>query len=165
MAIMLPGEVSYLLNMLGFEWPEGNEDRIFDYATRWMTYAGEVGSANQLAGQAKIHALTNNSGPAMTAFQQAFDEAEGVKDVAEKLALAGTLTGGCLLLVGVAVIALKIAFVVNLVLLAIQIAEAVAAAAATFGASLAWIPIAKEIARRLLELALNLAIEKLMGGE
>ncbi|WP_278694097.1 hypothetical protein [Arachnia propionica] len=165
MAIMLPGEVSYLLNMLGFEWPEGNEDRIFDYATRWMTYAGEVGSANQLAGQAKTHALTNNSGPAMTAFQQAFDEAEGVRDVAEKLALAGTLTGGCLLLVGVAVIALKIAFVVNLVLLAIQIAEAVAAAAATFGASLAWIPIAKEIARRLLELALNLAIEKLMGGE
>ena len=165
MAIMLPGEVSYLLNMLGFEWPEGNEDRIFDYATRWMTYAGEVGSANQLAGQAKPHALTNNSGPAMTAFQQAFDEAEGVRDVAEKLALAGTLTGGCLLLVGVAVIALKIAFVVNLVLLAIQIAEAVAAAAATFGASLAWIPIAKEIARRLLELALNLAIEELMGGE
>ena len=165
MAIMLPGEVSYLLNMLGFEWPEGNEDRIFDYATRWMTYAGEVGSANQLAGQAKTHVLTNNSGPAMTAFQQAFDEAEGVRDVAEKLALAGTLTGGCLLLVGVAVIALKIAFVVNLVLLAIQIAEAVAAAAATFGASLAWIPIAKEIARRLLELALNLAIEKLMGGE
>ena len=165
MAIMLPGEVSYLLNMLGFEWPEGNEDRIFDYATRWMTYAGEVGSANQLAGQAKTHALTNNFGPAMTAFQQAFDEAEGVRDVAEKLALAGTLTGGCLLLVGVAVIALKIAFVVNLVLLAIQIAEAVAAAAATFGASLAWIPIAKEIARRLLELALNLAIEKLMGGE
>ncbi len=165
MAVMLPGEVSYLLNMLGFEWPEGNEDRIFDYANRWMSYAGEVGSATGLADQAKSYALSTSSGPAMEAFQKAFDEIDGVADVAQKLALAGSITGGCLLVVGVAVIALKIAFVVNLVLLAIQIAQAVAAAAATFGASLAWIPVAKEIARRLLQLALNLALEKLMGGQ
>ncbi len=164
MAVMLPGEVSYLLNMLGFEWPEGNEDKIFSYAGRWMSYAGEVGAANELAGQSKAHALSRNVGPAMEAFQKAFDEIDGVKDVAEKLAMAGTITGGCLLVVGGIVIALKIAFVVNLVMLAIQIAQAVAAAAATFGASLAWIPIAKEIARRLLELALNLALEKILGG-
>ena len=62
------------------------------------------------------------------------------------------------------IIALKVAFVVNLVALAVQIATAVASAAVTFGASLAWIPVAKEIARRLLELALNLALEHLMGG-
>lgn len=164
MAVMLPGEVSYLLNMLGFEWPEGNEDKVFDYGSRWMAFSGEAGESNHLSTQAAQHALGTNNGPAMEAFQKSFDDLEGVKDVATKLTTAGNLTGGCLLLIGAVIIALKVAFVVNLVALAVQIATAVASAAVTFGASLAWIPVAKEIARRLLELALNLALEHLMGG-
>lgn len=164
MAVMLPGEVSHLLNMLGFEWPEGNEDKVFDYGSRWMAFSGEAGESNELSSQAAQHALASNNGPAMEAFQKSFDDLEGVKDVATKLATAGNLTGGCLLLIGGVIIALKVAFVVNLVALAVQIASAVAAAVPTFGASLAWIPVAKEIARRLLELALNLALEHLMGG-
>ncbi len=164
MAVMLPGEVSYLLNMLGFEWPEGNEDRVFDYASRWMAFAGEAGAANQLGEQAAQHAVQRNAGPAMDAFRESFEQVEGVRDVATRLATAGNLTGGCLLAVGAIIIALKVAFVVNLVALAVQIASAVSAAAVTFGASLAWIPVAKETARRLLELALNLALEQLMGG-
>lgn len=164
MAVMLPGELSYLLNMMGFEWPEGNEDTVFDYANRWMSYADEVGGSNELAGQAEQHVLANNEGPAMEAFMAKFNEADGVKDVAQKLALAGNISGGCLLFVGGLIIALKIAFVVNLAILAYQIAMAVAAAAATFGASMAWIPVAKEICRRLLEFALNMLLEQLMGG-
>lgn len=164
MAVMLPGEVSYLLNMLGFEWPEGNEDTVFSYGQRWMSFAGEASASTAASDQAARFATASSQGPAMEAFQKSFDEVEGVKDVATKLSLAATITGGCLFAVGAIIIALKIAFVVNLVILAIQIAEAVAAAAATFGASLAWIPIAKEIASRLLQLALNLALEQLMGG-
>lgn len=164
MAIMLPGEVSYLLNMLGFEWPEGNEDTVFDYAKRWMSYGDEVGSSNELATSAETHVMENNYGPAMEAFSTQLNEAEGIKEVAQKLAQAGNITGGCLLFVGGLIIALKIAFVVNLCILAYQIAAAISAAAATFGASLAWIPVAKEICRRLIELALNLILEQLMGG-
>lgn len=164
MAIMLPGEVSYLLNMLGFEWPEGNEDTVFSYAQEWMSYGASVGEVVTLSRAAEAHALDNNTGPAMEAFRADFNDTEGIADVAQKLALAGNITGGCLLLIGGMIIALKIAFVVNLVSLAIQIAQAVAAAAATFGASLAWIPVAREICRRLIEFAINLAVEKLMGA-
>lgn len=161
---MLPGEVSYLLNMLGFEWPEGNEDKIFSYAGDWMSYAGEVDGPRSTADGAAKFAVENNTGPGLRAFMKELDQAEGVKEVAEKLAMAGNIAGGVLLLVGALVIALKIAFVVNLVALAIQIATAVASAAVTFGASMAWVPIAKEICRRLLEFALNMVLEKLMGG-
>jgi len=38
------------------------------------------------------------------------------------------------------------------------------AVAASFGASLAWIPIAREITRRVIELAINLACEAILGG-
>ena len=164
MAIMLPGEVSYLLNMIGFEWPEGNEDKIFEWSGRWMSYAGEVDGSSELAKKAASHALENNVGKAMEAFNTMFNESEGVADIAQKLGTAGYVIGGCLIAIGVAVIALKIAFVVNLISLAIQIAEAVAAAAVTFGASLAWIPIAREICKRLIEFAINFAVNKLMGG-
>lgn len=164
MAVMLPGEVSWLLNMLGFEWPEGNEDRVFEYANRWMSYGGEVGETTGTANAAADHAVSTNVGEAMEAFRARLAEPEGVQDVADKLSRAGNLTGGVLLIIGAAIIALKIAFVVNLVLLAIQIAQAVAAAAATFGASMAWIPIAREIARRAIEFAINMGIEMLLGG-
>lgn len=164
MAVMLPGEVSYLLNILGFEWPEGNEDKVFEWAGDWAQFGGQIeGVVAEADGAARL-ALDRNQGQAMAAFKAAYDDVEGVRSVARDLAVAGNITGACLVLVAGAIIALKIAFVVNLVSLAIQIASAVAAAAATFGASLAWIPVAKEICRRLLTLAINLALEKLLGG-
>lgn len=164
MAIMLPSEVSYLLNMVGFEWPEGNEDKIFEWASDWMAYASEVDGSTRQVDNAAGHALQHNMGKAMDAFSADLSRGDGIAEVAHKLGTAGNVLGGCLIVVAAAVIALKIAFVVNLVALAIQIAEAVAAAVATFGASLAWIPIAREIARRLIELAINLALNALMGG-
>lgn len=164
MAVMLPGEVSYLLNMLGFEWPEGNEDKVFEWAGDWSEFAGKIQRVvGEADGAARI-ALERNQGEAMTAFREAYQDLEGVQSVARDLALAGNITGACLVLVAGAIIALKIAFVVNLVSLAIQIASAVSAAAVTFGASLAWIPVAREICRRLITLAINLALEKLLGG-
>ena len=35
MAIMLPAELSHVLNMIGFEWPEGNEDTVLSWSGRW----------------------------------------------------------------------------------------------------------------------------------
>lgn len=162
---MLPPEVSHVLNMIGFEWPEGNEDTVLAWSRRWTQFSSEVNDSQGLAEQAALHALDHNHGAAMDAFAARWRDHDGVAEVARDLGLAGNLLGGCLLVVGMAIIALKIAFVVNLILLAIQIAEAIAAAAATFGASLAWIPIAREIVRRLIELAINLAVNALMGGD
>lgn len=163
MAIMLPSEVSYLLNMLGYEWPEGNEDTIFSWGGRWMSYAGEVDGSAQLASSAHDFVVGANEGSAVKAFSAAFKDGEGIEKTAHDLGSAGNVIGGVLYEMGAVVIALKIVVVVQLVLLAIQIAEAVAAAAATFGASLAWIPVAKIIASKAIEFGINYAIGQLLG--
>lgn len=163
MAIMLPAEASQLLNELGFEWPEGNEDRVFGYGTRWMSYASELGEVVQTARDGANTALAENAGEAMDAFRSAFTRSDGVDDVATKLQFGANIMGGCLFLIGAAIIALKIAFVVNLVATVIQIAAAIAAAVPTAGASLGWIPVAKLICKKLLDMAINLGINTLMG--
>jgi hypothetical protein len=53
---------------------------------------------------------------------------------------------------------------VQLTLLAIQIAQAVATAAVTFGASLLEIPIFKLITGALIDQLLNMATEAVLGG-
>ena len=164
MAVMLPPEASKLLNELGFEWPEGNEDRVFEDANRWMSYAGEMGGTIEMATEGANEALTENIGDAMEAFKSAFTGSEGVDDVARKLQFGSNIMGGCLMLVGAAIIALKIAFVVNLVATVIQIASAIAAAVPTCGASMGWIPVAKLICQKLLEMAINYGVNKLMGA-
>lgn len=164
MAVMLPPELSKFLNMIGFEWPEGNEDKVFDWGGAWMSYAGEVGNGHQTAQGARDHVVSNNEGPAVEAFVAHFNKEGQSEDIGTNLATAATITGGCLYTVGVAIIALKVAFVVNLVALAIQVASAIAAAAATFGASMAWIPVARLIAQKAIEFAINLGVEALLGG-
>ncbi|WP_433650306.1 hypothetical protein ACQP2C_28230 [Micromonospora zamorensis] len=62
------------------------------------------------------------------------------------------------------VLALKINVIVQLTLLAIQIAQAVATAAVTFGASLLEIPIFKLITGALIDQLLNMATEAVLGG-
>ena len=164
MAVMLPPEASKLLNELGFEWPEGNEDKVFNYGNRWMAYGGEMGGVVATATDGANTALTNNQGDAMEAFQKSFTKTEGVDDVAKQLQFGSNLVGGCLFVIGVAIIALKIAFVVNLVITVIQIAMAIAAAIPTAGASLGWIPVARVLCKLALDMAINFAISKLLGG-
>ena len=62
-------------------------------------------------------------------------------------------------------IALKGVFIVNLVATMAQITAALAAAVPTFGASLSWIPIAKQICTMLLQEALGMAVQKVMAGD
>jgi len=67
------------------------------------------------------------------------------------------------MVVGAVIICLKGVFIANLISCLAQIQAAIAAAAATFGASLAWIPIAKQICSMLLEQAVGMAIQKVMA--
>lgn len=164
MAIMLPPEVGHVLNMVGFEWPEGNEDTIHAWSSRWQQYGGDVRGVVDRADSAAAYALEHNAGPAMEAFAASWRHHDGASAVAHDLAEAGDVLGGCLLVVAGAIVVLKVAFIVNLTLLVIQIAEAVAAAVETGGLSLAWIPIARELAELAIRYAINEAINTLLGN-
>lgn len=163
MSVMLPPELSWFLNMVGFEWPEGDEDKIFTWGNRWIQYGGEVDTTHTTATQAYETVAQVNQGPAIEAFKKAFTETDGAQDVAQNLGVAGTVTGGCLFVIGGAVIVLKIAFVINLAIFAIQVASAIAAAIPTAGASMSLIPIARIAAQLAINFAINIAVEALLS--
>lgn len=164
MSLMLPPEVSKLLNELGLEWPEGDEDKIFNNGGRWIQYGGEVNTASQNTGQTTNSVLQANQSSGIQAFVEDINRPDGVTDVTKNLSIAGHAMGGVVYLIGAAVIALKIVFIVNLVSTVIQIASAIAAAVPTAGASLGWIPVAKILCQKAIQMGINFAISKLLGG-
>lgn len=78
-------------------------------------------------------------------------------------ATAATMVGAGLYVCAGVLLALKVAVIAQLVALAIQIAQAIATAAVTFGASLAQIPIFRQITKTLLDMALDVAINALLN--
>lgn len=164
MAVMLPPELSKFLNMIGFEWPEGNEDKVFDWSQKWTSYGQEVTSIKDASVQAHDSVMQANAGPGVQAFSKNFTSEEQAGKIVKNLGTAATITGGCLIAIAMAIVALKVVFVVNLTIFAIEVASAIAAAIPTFGASMSLIPIAEIVAQRAVQYGISLGIEKLMGG-
>lgn len=160
--MMLPPELSGLLNTLGFNWPLSDEGKLFDLGGQWSGFANRLtpaaaeadGHAQQIRGQ--------NKGDAVDAFGKFWDAGDAPKQNLQDGATASTLMGTGMYVAAGVVVALKTAAVVQLAMLAVQIAEAIATAVPTFGASLAEIPVFREIADRLLDAALNQAINSVL---
>ncbi|MEU0880512.1 hypothetical protein ABZ345_18065 [Lentzea sp. NPDC005914] len=162
--IMLPPELSGLLNTLGFSWPLSDEGKLFDLAGHWSSFADQLGPA---AAEADGHAqqvLGKNSGAAVDRFGAFWSDADAPKQNLDDGAVASTLIGTGLYVCAGVVVALKTAVVVQLAMLAVEIAQAIATAVATFGASLLEIPIFREITKLLLDQALDLAINAVLNG-
>lgn len=164
MSIMLPTELARFLQMIGFEWPEGDEDKVFAYGQRWMEFAGTLDAAAGPGNDSARSVMSDNEGPGVEAFRQRFSAEGGPQDTARSIALGSTICGGTIMVVGAAIIALKVVVIVQLVQFAITFVEAVAAAVPTFGASLTLIPIAELIAQKAIEFAINYGIEQLLAG-
>ena len=163
MAIMLPPELAHFLQMIGFEWPEGNEDKAFEYGGAWLEFAGQLSAAASASGQASGEIAQTNQGIGIDAFKKQMDDAEGPTITARDMAMGVNVGGGICYLIAGAIIALKIVVIIQLVQFAITVTEAIAAAVPTAGASMSLIPIAKIAAQKAIEFALNMAIEKLLG--
>lgn len=74
------------------------------------------------------------------------------------------LGGGVCHLIAAAIVALKIAVIIQLIQFAITVKAAITASVGTFGGSLAAIPIARLAASKAIEFAISVAIDKVMGG-
>jgi hypothetical protein len=82
--------------------------------------------------------------------------------VLDGISTAGQVVGAGMMICAGIILALKISTITQLVTLAIEIAQAIASAVATFGASLAEIPIFEEISRRIIGELIQQVINKLM---
>lgn len=129
----------------------------------WNRFTGTLlDQAEQATGRAQ-QVWEHNEGEMAGAFAQAWQAADGPINNIKDAAATGDLVGVGLMICAGVVLALKISVITQLVILAIQIAQAIATAVVTFGASLAEIPIFRQITKMIVDKLLDLAIEKVMS--
>ncbi|MFI0484393.1 hypothetical protein [Actinomadura sp. 9N215] len=164
MGLQLPGELISLLGMLGYTWPEADETKLMEMGGTWMSFGGTLQSTSSSADSVAQGVWTANKGDDFEAFQKEWTNDEAASANIRDAATDCMLVGAGLLIAGVVVLVLKINVIVQLIILAIQIAQAIATAVVTFGASLAEIPIFKMITGAIIDQLLGMAVEALLNG-
>ncbi|MET7876167.1 hypothetical protein ABZS52_04455 [Micromonospora profundi] len=162
MGIQIPGELSGLLNELGYLWPESDEERLFELSQAWIAFGAEADAAATDA-TAAVALLAGNDGSALEAFRGQWSDSDSAAAVLQDLGFGARAVGAALLVCALVVLALKINVIVQLTLLAISIAQAIATAAPTFGASLLEIPVFKKLVDIAIDFLIGQALEAVLG--
>lgn len=134
MSITLPGELVEVMEILGFNWPHADEDKIFECGHAWKDYAGEVERVIADADRACREAVERNRGEAITAFEGHWRELGSQGDL-RRAADAAVIVSDALELFGHAVIAMKLAIIAQLTATAAAVIASVASAIFTAGLS------------------------------
>ncbi|KAB2347846.1 WXG100-like domain-containing protein [Actinomadura rudentiformis] len=163
MGLQLPGELIGLLGMLGYTWPEADESKLFELGSTWMSFGGTVQGVVGDADAAAQQVWSGNKGEDIDAFKNAWAAEDSPAQMLRTSATSSMIVGGVFFLCAGIVLILKINVIIQLIMLAIQIAQAIATAAVTFGASLLEIPIFKEIAGMIIDMLIDQAIGALLG--
>ncbi|MYW69512.1 hypothetical protein GTY65_36695, partial [Streptomyces sp. SID8379] len=135
MAMMLPDELAWLLEMLGFDWPTANEDHLTQCAATWREFGAQVGDIQASAVQSAGNVTADNYGDAIDAFVEKWQDFSGGSGYLDDARQAAEMIAFVFDTAAVLVIAMKIAVIIQLTVLAIQIAVAAATAVVTFGLS------------------------------
>ncbi|MEV0156932.1 hypothetical protein AB0H57_24820 [Micromonospora sp. NPDC050686] len=162
MGLALPGELITALGWIGYTWPEADEEKLFEMGQAWLDFAGRIGSAAGAADAGAAQVWSQNVGPAVQAFQGWWSGEQNGPVVLRDGVQAAVLLGAGLIVCAVIVLALKIQVIVQLVILAFEVAQAIATAVVTFGASLAEIPIFQMITREIVGLLIDQVITQLL---
>ncbi|MFJ9849939.1 hypothetical protein [Streptomyces sp. NPDC101150] len=131
---MLPTEVDWVLDLLGFQWPNIDEDKMRDAAEAWSSFAASVREAQQQGESATQAVRGANSGEAIEAFENKWKKFSGDGFLDESAEAAEALAV-VLQIVAAIIMVMKIAVIAQLIALAIEFAAAQAAAPVTLGAS------------------------------
>ncbi|WP_078971500.1 hypothetical protein, partial [Streptomyces chattanoogensis] len=136
MSLMLPDWAEWVLEMLGFDWPTGDEDKMHESAEKWREFARVVEELQAEGVSAAGNVLSANSGDSIEGFSKTWEKFSGsgsgylddARTAAELIAFA--LDAGAVVIVG-----MKIAVIAQLAILAAEIIAAQAAAPFTLGLS------------------------------
>ncbi|MGD3107973.1 hypothetical protein [Streptomyces sp. YGL11-2] len=165
MSIMLPSEVDWVLDLLGFEWPNLDEDKMMQAAEAWRSFAQDCQQAMSQGNSAVGTVRGSNSGDAIDGFGKAWDKftKDGLIEFGYLEALAGAaeILAALLDVCAIIVVALKIYVIAQLIDLAIEFAIAQASAPVTLGASEAALAGRVVMIRALVKRALTEAAEKI----
>ncbi|MFD8304748.1 PE-PGRS family protein [Streptomyces sp. NPDC059690] len=138
MALTLPSELVWVLDLLGYSWPEADEDALHQVAETWRDF-GKTLEEIQAAGEGYARTVVaGNAGTAVDGFSKAWGAYTGsggddrylpdAQLACEVIALAFDAAA-------IAVLTAKLAVIAQLIALAVEIIAAQASAPFTFGLS------------------------------
>jgi hypothetical protein len=136
----LPAALTEPLSWVGLTWPQADEELLFQAGQQWIAYGLRLQQLAQRADQAAAQVWSGNEGEAVDAFRAWWARPDGPQlRLAEDAAAAQTI-GAALIVFAVITLAMKVAFIVQLTILLIEVAQALATAVATLGATTAEVP-------------------------
>lgn len=164
MGMQLPGELVSVMSVLGFTWPQGDEEKLFELGQVWTRWGGTLRGQTEAATDQARTVWEVNVSETSAAFEQAWQSAKGPINNLNDAATTAELIGAGLMVCAGIILALKISVIAQLIILAIGIAQAIATAVVTFGASLLEIPIFRAITKVILDRLLDAALNQVLGG-
>ncbi|MEV7120997.1 toxin glutamine deamidase domain-containing protein [Kitasatospora griseola] len=134
---MLPDSVEWVLEMLGFDWPTADEDKLRESAQVWRDFADQVDELHYRGVSAANGVLSSNSGDSVEAFRATWGKFSGggSDGYLADAAMAARLIAGAFDAAAVIVVTCKVAVIAQLVALAVELIAAQAAAPFTLGLS------------------------------
>jgi hypothetical protein len=157
--IVLPDELAWVLDLIGIEWPNVDEDELRSIADDMRALAEELNGHTEDA-KADIEAMLGvNSADSLKRFEALWSKiADGHL---QQLSQGFSLLGTGLDISAVVVVGLKVAAIAQLAILAAEIIADQAAAPFTFGASEAAIPLEVEATNQIVKRILDQAIKSI----
>jgi hypothetical protein len=140
MGLQLPHALTEPLGWIGMTWPEADEELLYQAGQAWIDYGNKLQKLADAANQVADRLVSTNQGETIDAFKKWWESDGGPRKRLQEDAMAAQIIGGALIAFAGVTLALKIAFIAQLVALAIEVAQALATAVATFGATTAEIP-------------------------
>lgn len=159
MGLELPGPLVWVLNLVGINWPNVDEDQLRSAASELRQFSQEL-TSNSGDAQAGIQQmLSNNSSQSLELFQALWNKLSGSH--LPQMATAMGVVGDALDVGAVIVVGLKAAAIAQLAMLAAEIISNQAEAVVTFGASEALIPVETMATREIMKTVMDQAIQQL----
>ncbi|MCM2579857.1 toxin glutamine deamidase domain-containing protein [Streptomyces meridianus] len=133
--LMLPDSLEWVLEMLGFQWPTADEDKLLECAQVWRQFAADITEIQVQGVSSAGNVLGENYGDSIEGFRstwEKFSGGSGYLDDARSAAemIAFTFEAAAMLVIG-----MKLAVIAQLIILACEIIAAQAAAPFTLGLS------------------------------
>jgi hypothetical protein len=161
--LQLPAEVATLLNDVGYIWPNCDETALIELGQKWIALGDSLSQYSQQARTAAGTALADNAGMAIDAFQTKWSANKSAANVLDQAASGAPVVGAVMFVCAGVVLALKIAVIIQLTILLMEIIEAIVTAPETAGGSLLEIPVVKKLCGMAINLLINMALTVILG--
>lgn len=161
MGMTIPGELDFVLDLLGYEWPNVDEDAVRDAAQLLRGLESDLrGTLDEL--EIRVNEFGDGAkAKSSNALIRAWTENRTANMDAVLDALPGVATG--IDVAADAIVALKVKVIAELTITAAQIAAAAATAVVTAGLSVAGNAALIAVRKKALDIATDIAMEELIG--